>query len=221
VIYAHGAGGDRAQLVVPATWMAARGAVALTISAREARGPRPAAPRGPRALERARALFVQNVVDLRRAVDVLRSLPSVDPQRIAFVGWSAGARLGAVVAGVDHRVRAFDLMSGGATPTAEYLRAAPPALRARARAVLDELDPLRWVRRAAPSALFFQDGRRDEVVPHAALVTLARAGSEPKRLRWYDAGHALNARAYRDQLAWLSSRLGLGGPVVRGVPTGP
>ena len=77
------------------------------------------------------------------------------------------------------------------------------------------------MRHAAPSALFLQDGRRDEVVPHAALTTLARAASEPKRLRWYDAGHALDARAYRDQLTWLSSRLGLGGPVVGGVPTGP
>jgi dienelactone hydrolase len=221
VVYAHGSGGDRTQLLVPATWMAARGAVALTISAREARGPRPAVRRGEPALEQVRSIFVQNVVDVRRAVDVLRSLPDVDPHRIAFVGWSAGARLGAVVAGVDHRIRAFDLVSGGATPIAEYVRLAPQGLRARIREVLTELDPLRWVRRAAPSALFFQDGRHDEVVSHGALVRLARAGSEPKRVRWYDAGHAPSARAYRDQLAWLSGRLGLGGAVVRGVPSGP
>jgi dienelactone hydrolase len=221
VIYAHGSGGDRTQLLVPATWMAARGAVALTLSAREARGPRPAAPPGKAALEQVRSVFVQNVVDVRRAVDVLRSLPEVDPRRIAFVGWSAGARLGAVVAGVDHRIRAFDLLSGGATPVAEYVRLAPPRLRVPLRRVLNELDPLRWVRRAAPSALFFQDGLRDEVVSRRALAALARAGSEPKRVRWYRAGHAPGARVYRDQLAWLSSRLGLGRPVVRGVPSGP
>src|SRR4029079_12747654 len=32
VVYLHGTGGDRTELLVPATWMAARGVVALTIT---------------------------------------------------------------------------------------------------------------------------------------------------------------------------------------------
>jgi dienelactone hydrolase len=220
VIYMHGSGGTRLDFVVPGTWMAARGAVALTIASPAARS-REAAVAATRSLERQRDLTVQNVVDLRRAVDLLRSLPEVDPNRIAYVGYSAGARTGAILAGVEHRIKAYDLLSGGASPPAEYARAAPQRLRARITRVLGSVDPLRYVRRAAPGMLFFQDGRRDRVVPRKALVALARAGSRPKQVRWYDTGHGLDAQAYRDQLRWLSRRLGLDGPVVPGAVTGP
>jgi dienelactone hydrolase len=220
VIYMHGSGGTRIDFVVPGTWMAARGAVALTIASPAARS-REAAAAGTQSLERQRDLTVQNIVDLRRAVDLLRSLPEVDPNRIAYVGYSAGARTGAILAGVEHRIKAYDLLSGGASPPAEYARAAPRRLRARITRVLGSVDPLRYVRRAAPSTLFFQDGRRDRVVPRRALVALAGAGSTPKQVRWYDAGHGLDERAYRDQLRWLSRRLDLDGPIVPGAVTGP
>jgi dienelactone hydrolase len=109
VIYMHGSGGTRLDFVVPGTWMAARGAVALTISSAESRGAQQ--PSGSD-LARQRDLTVQNVVDLRRAVDVLRSRPQVDPSRIAYVGYSAGARTGAILAGLEHRIKAYDLLSG-------------------------------------------------------------------------------------------------------------
>ncbi len=221
VIFMHGSGGSRDQFLLPAVWMAARGAVGLTISSPFDRAPRPAIPRGLRGVERQRDLTAQNVVELRRAVDLLSSLPYVDGSRIAYVGWSAGARTGALLAGVEHRIRAYDLISGGATPISRYAAAAPRRLRKAVAAALGAVDPLRFVRRATPSELFFQDGRTDGVVPRAALVALARAASRPKRIRWYDAGHAPSPRAYRDLLAWVSARLSLGGVVVRGVERGP
>ena len=220
VIYMHGSGGTRLDFVVPGTWMAARGAVALTITSSASRPPSPALRR-ERGLERERDETVQNVVDLRRAVDVLRSLPQVDPNRIAYVGYSAGARTGAILAGVEQRIKAYDLLSGGASPPIEYARAAPRRLRAMIVRVLRSVDPLRYVSRAAPAALFFQDGRLDRIVPRNALLALARAGSRPKQLRWYPSGHGLDKQAYRDQLRWLSRELGLGGPVVPGAIAGP
>ena len=209
VIWMHGTGGDRRDLLVPAAWLSARGAVGLAIDAPEARKPAPKMPRGPAAFEKTRDLTVQNVVDLRRAVDVLLARPDVDPARIAFAGYSSGARIGAILAGVDHRIRWFDLLSGGATPISAYVRAAPAKFRARLRRDLEVVDPLRYVRRAAPSRLLFQNGRRDRVVPHAALVALARAASSPKEIRWYPADHGLNGQALRDQRAWLTRALGL------------
>jgi fermentation-respiration switch protein FrsA (DUF1100 family) len=89
------------------------------------------------------------------------------------------------------------------------------------RTTLASIDPLRYVARSSPSALLLQDGRRDSVVPRKALVDLARAAGKPKSVRWYTAGHAPNAREYREAIAWLSSRLGLHGVVVKGVTTGP
>lgn len=221
VIFMHGSGGSRDQFLLPAVWMAARGAVGLTITSPFDRQPRPAIPRGVAGLERQRKVTAKNVVELRRAVDVLRSLPYVDGSRIAYVGWSAGARTGALLAGVDHRIRFFDLISGGATPVSGYAAAAPPRLRKAVTAALAPVDPLRLVRHAAPSALFFQDGRTDEVVPRAALLALFRTASRPKLIRWYDSGHAPSPKAYHDLLGWVSARLGLHGVIVRRVETGP
>lgn len=219
VVYAHGSGEDRLAFVGVAAWIVARGAVAITVD-------QPADPGGPQpdaltALRRQRDRTARAVVDFRRAVDVLRSLPQVDGERIGFVGFSAGARLGAILAGVERRIDAFVLMSGGARPVGEYLRPVAAAQRAQAGELLSAVDPLRYVARAAPAALLFQNGRRDELVPQNALEELARAGSEPKEVRTYDAGHGLSVRAYRDQLDWLEQRLRIDGPRVPGALTGP
>jgi dienelactone hydrolase len=221
VIYLHGSGGNRLQFLVEATWMAARGAVAMTIDSPYARTPAPVIPRGLPGLSRQRDLEAQTVVDLRRAVDLLQRRPDVDPHRIAFVGWSAGAKSGALLAGADHRIRAFDLMSGGSLPPSTYAAAAPAALRPELLRVLGSTDPLAAIAHAAPSALLLQDGLHDQVVPRAALDDLARAASEPKEVRWYDQGHAPGSAAFHDQLRWLAARLGLGGPVVRRAHAGP
>jgi hypothetical protein len=62
---------------------------------------------------------------------------------------------------------------------------------------------------ASPSALLFQDGRRDEIVPQPALKLLAKTGSEPKDIRWYDTGHAPGSQAWTDSRGWLVEHLGL------------
>jgi len=220
-IYVHGSGGDRTELLVQATWLAARGAVALVLTAPSARAPATGATSALGALRKQRTLTADDVVAVRRGVDVLRSLPEVDGDRIGYVGWSQGARTGAIAAGVEPRLRANVLMSGGATPVSSYAARAPVALRRSVRTVLGQIDPLRYVARARPGSLLLQDGRQDEVVPKAALLALAHAAPPRTELRWYPAGHALSAAAYRDQLAWLAARLKLAGPPVAGAKTGP
>ena len=133
----------------------------------------------------------------------------MDGDQIGYVGWSAGARIGAIAAGVDHRIRAFDLIAGGAIPVQDYVRLAPPNMRASIGSLLGRTDPLRYVGHAAPSALLFQDGRRDEIVPQAALTALARVGSDPKELRWYETGHEPGAKAWTDSRRWLADQLDL------------
>src|SRR5262249_2003602 len=130
VVYLHGSGGDRTELLVPATWMAARGVVALTLTM-----PEDAATTGSptEQLAAQRQGGVGSGVAARRAVDALQALPQVDGDRIGLVGWSSGARLGAILAGVEPRVRAFDLLSGGSPPVEEYASQAPANLRSAVR----------------------------------------------------------------------------------------
>ncbi len=220
VIYMHGSGGSRADFVPQATWMAARGAVTLTIDDPLARNPRFRFATGLAGLDQLHNVYVQEIVDLRRAVDLLQSLPYVDGKRIAYVGLSAGARMGAVFAGNEPRVRAFDLMSGGGSPASAYVNVAPKSARKRVAKAFEGLDNLAEIRHAHAHFLF-QDGTKDSVVPRAELLALARAAPEPKEVRWYKAGHTLNDLTIHDQLRWLAHELGLGGPVVPGAVTGP
>ncbi len=219
VVYLHGSPGDRTQLLVPATWLSARGVVALTITM-----PQDVDPSGASPEERAQAqreAVVETVVAARRGVDLLETLPRVDSDRIALVGWSGGARIGAILAGVEPRIGSFGLLSAGSTPVAEYAEQAPEELRPVIRDELGAVDPLRWIALAPPESILLQDGRSDEIVPTAALQALAEAAGPAATWRWYDQGHAPSDRAFADQLDWLTERLDLDGSVVVGAAGGP
>jgi dienelactone hydrolase len=220
-VYLHGSGGDRRQLLVPAVWLAGRGAVTLAITAPSVQAPVQPGLEPAAELRRQRDLAVADVLAVRRGFDLLGARRDVDGSRLGFVGWSAGARTGALLAGVERRVRAFVLMSGGATPVSEYAANAPANLRNDVRRLLGEVDPLRTIGHARAGTLLLQDGRRDTIVPRDALDALVRAAPDGTDVRWYPAGHDLDKAAYRDQLAWLTRRLEIDGPPVRGAVTGP
>ena len=218
VVFVHGSGGDRTELLPQAGLLAARGVVTLTITAPSATAQSSATTPG-QLLGEMRAVSIADVVAVRRAVDVLRSLPFVDPSRIGYLGWSAGARTGALVAAAEPRLRALVLLSAGAAPISAYAAAAPPSLRSRVRRELGSVDPLRYVARARPGSLLLEDGRKDTVVPRAALLNIAHAAPKGTPLRWYDAPHGLNRAAYRDAFAWLVRKLPIEGPPVPGAAT--
>jgi dienelactone hydrolase len=206
VVFVHGSGGDRSELLGLAAELARRGVVTLTISA-----PSQSVTSTPTTLDglldQARSLTVADVVAVRRAVDVLQGLPQVDANRIGYVGWSLGARLGAVVAAAEPRVKALVLVSAGAEPLSAFVAQAPAGARQRVRTVLGSVDPLRYIAWAKSGSLLLEDGRRDEVVPQNALLNVVHAAPKGTAVRWYDAPHALNKRAYRDAFDWLEKKL--------------
>ena len=121
VVYAHGSGSTRDSMIGPALWLAARGAVTLAITAPSTGAEPPAATGGLDRLRWQRALEIRDVIAMRRAVDLLTERPDVDPDRIGFVGWSAGARAGAILAGVEPRFHSLVLVSGGSAPVSEFV----------------------------------------------------------------------------------------------------
>jgi hypothetical protein len=206
VVFVHGSGGDRNELLGQAAELAARNVLALTITApSHSVVSSPSTLRG--LLAQARSLTVNDVVAVRRALDVLQTLPAADSKRIGYVGWSAGARLGAIVAAAEPRIKALVLVSAGADPLSQFVSHAPPGTKGRVRTVLGSVDPLRYIARARSGSLLLEDGRRDEVVPRAALLNVVHAAPSGTAVKWYDAPHALTAQAYRDAFAWLATKL--------------
>ena len=84
------------------------------------------------------------------------------------------------------------------------------------------MDPLRWVARARPGTVLLQDGRKDEIVPRAALQAVVKAAGPAAEVRWYAGqGHSPGRQAWLDQLRWTAAKLGVRGPVVKGALSGP
>ena len=106
-----------------------------------------------------RKAAVATVVAARRAVDVLQSLPQVDDDRIALVGWSSGARVGAIVAGRRPPGRRPSISSRQARrPSRSTPRRLPRSSGPRSSSELGAVDPLRWVELARPGTILLQDG---------------------------------------------------------------
>lgn len=153
---------------------------------------------------RDRTVLISRVIGLRRAIDLLTAQPGVDRARLAFVGHSDGAELGGILAGVDRRLSAYVLMSGGGL----WDRSSNTAYNRAVSAV----DADNYIGYAAPAALLFQNGLRDQFVPRADGLRYQRLGSRPKAAAWYAADHMLDARALADRQQWLARRLHLSPP---------
>jgi dienelactone hydrolase len=220
VVIVHGSGGDRRELLDEAAWLAARNVVTLTITEPSTSSPPAPTAAGPVAiLRQLRDTQVRDVVAVRRAVDVLRSVPDVDARRIGYLGWSAGAKTGTFVAASEFRVKALVLLSAGAEPLSAFVANAPPSLRRAVRQDLGSVDPIRYIARARPGSILLEDGTKDEIVPHAALLNVIRAAPKGTTVRWYDAPHALDRGAYHDAFNWLTRELPIDGPKVTGAAT--
>jgi len=169
VLFLHGSGGDRESFLVPAIQLALRGAVTMTITE-------------PDDAQTYRPL----IVNARRALDVLSTLPSVDRSRMGVVGYSLGGQLAAILAGDEPRLKAVGIIAGRGNSVTVY-----------------------WVRRTH-AHLFFEAGLFDQVVPHAQLEALIHAAPDHPRVRWFATDHGMNQRAMDEQLAWQESQLRIG-----------
>ncbi len=219
VLLLHGMRGSAQNMLPEAERLARLGAIALSISAPFARSHRIGVQRGLNFDERDRDEQIQLIIDLRRGVDLLLSRPDVAKDRLGYVGISYGGAHGGLLAGVETRIKAYALVVGNGGMVSHftgsndrnggYLKSLPPERVKRWLAAMKPIEPIRWVGRAAPAHLLFQNGRSDTMVPPADGRAYQQAGSEPKKLLWYDADHGLNREAVRDRHTWLAEQIGI------------
>lgn len=153
---------------------------------------------------------VQQVKDLRRALDVLLSLPDVDPARVAFVGHDFGAMYGTLAVVGDPRIRFFVFIAGTEAFSDWFLFGRPKLDGAARQAFVDELaplDPVRYLPKLKTRTLL-QFANDDFYVPKERMDRMIAATAEPKESRVYSAKHDMNAEATRDRIAWLKKHLG-------------
>lgn len=162
----------------------------------------------------------QHVIDLRRGLDWLLARPDVDASRVAYVGHSFDAHVGAILAATEKRIHSFVLMAGSFADQENTFQAKDPTVLAIRKRVGDaEMrryfreyawdDPVHNLAYSSPSSVFLQFGARDH--PRAQDLLAFRRFGEPKRIEFYDAGHALNAAATKDRVLWLAERMKLAG----------
>jgi dienelactone hydrolase len=154
---------------------------------------------------------MEEVINIRRAMDLLLSQPNVDPKRFAYVGHDFGGMYGVLAGSLDQRPTHYVVMASTPRFSDWYLYL--PRLEGEAREVfirrMSEIDPIVHVPNLSPAEVFFQFARDDFHVPKERAEEFSSAASDPKEMKWYEAGHGLNEEATKDRKAWLKQKLGL------------
>lgn len=166
-------------------------------------------------LKRTQADDIQNsieeVVNTRRAMDLLLSQPQIDADRFALVGHDFGGMYGVLAGSLDLRPTHYVVMAATPRFTDWYLYG--PRMEGEARDAFirqfSELDPITHIPNLSPAPVFFQVGIDDPHVPKERAEEFFQSAIEPKEMKWYGAGHELNEEATSDRKIWLKEKLGL------------
>ena len=213
IVLMHGMPGTASSMAGLGQQLAEHGAVAIAIDAPFAR--RTGQP--VRFSTADRAEQIQLIKDLQRAVDVLRSRPNVDDDRIAYLGISYGGAMGALFVGIERRIKAAALVVGDGGLVSHFtgpedlsfMASLSCATRLNWFKDMGPIEPIRFIAHASPTRLLLQSGTSDNLVPMADAEDLHKAAPDPKTIRWYEAGHGLNQQAAFDRMDWLHEEIGL------------
>jgi len=175
------------------------------------------------------AVEVQQDVNLRRGADLLLARKDVDPKRMAYVGHSCDATAGGFLSGIDKRFKAFVVMAGDLSVEVdkstkgfqEYRQKVGPEKLDAFMTKFAWMDAGKYVSHAAPAAVFLQYATDEPYLNVEAAKRYFEIVSEPKKLKVYEAPHALNAEATRDRIAFLAEQLGFKVPDVAAIATIP
>jgi dienelactone hydrolase len=210
IIWMHSSG--PIQFLGDAVLMARAGAVSLLVGQAED------TPGGT--AEKARDQQIIDIIGLRRAADVLQAREDVDPSRLAFVGHSYGAMMGAVAVSIDDRFRAAVFEVGllgmsihiGTSPgewATGVRKQLGPALP-HFLEVISVVDTKNYIGHAPGIPKLFQSAWYDPGVPHKDAEDFFQAATGPKEFKWYDSGHDVDdLSSFTDRARFLGRTLRL------------
>lgn len=168
--------------------------------------------RGGRSLDTDYDDSVRQVINLRRAIDVLLAQSGADVERLAVVGHDFGGMYASPLAAADRRARAYVIIAAASDFNRWMLFGVPgtrPGLE-EYKAQMEPLAPIHFVADAAPASILFQMGTEDFYTPEADYQAFYEAASEPKELKTYDTEHAMDLPEIQaDRVAFLLRVLGL------------
>jgi len=138
---------------------------------------------------------IQLVKDLRRSIDYIETRPDIDSKKLAYLGYSWGARIAPMNLALEDRLGTGVLVVGG--------------LRAKER---PEVQPFNYVARVRMPILML-NGRYDMTFPYEAsakpLFDLLGTPPEHKRQVLYETDHFVpRNELIKETLAWLDRYLG-------------
>jgi dienelactone hydrolase len=168
---------------------------------------------------------VQQDVNLRRGADLLVARKDVDPKRLAYIGHSCDAAAGGFLSGIDKRFKAFVIMAGVLSDEVNmttkefqnYRQKVGPEKFDAFTARYAWMDAGKYVSRAAPAAVFLQYASQEPFLNGDLAKKYFEIVSEPKKLKIYEAPHALNSEATRDRIAFLAEQLSFHAPDAKAV----
>ncbi len=139
--------------------------------------------------------LVQLVQDFKKCIDYLETRPEIDAEKLAYLGFSWGGRLGPVIAAIESRVKTIILQVGGIQGVGR-----------------PEANPVNYMRRVKVPVLML-NGRYDlnfnletQVKP---LFDLLGTPPEQKELKIYESGHFIpQNELIKEVLSWLDKYLG-------------
>jgi hypothetical protein len=166
------------------------------------------------------AVEVQQDVNLRRGADLLLARKEVDLKRMAYVGHSCDATAGGFLSGIDKRFKAFVIMAGDLSDEVdkttkefqEYRQKIGPEKLDAFMSKFAWMDAGKYVPHAAPAAMFLQYATDEPFLSGETAKCYFEIVSEPKKLKIYEAPHALSAEATRDRIAFLAEQLSFKAP---------
>jgi dienelactone hydrolase len=172
---------------------------------------------------------VQQDVNLRRGADLLLARKDVDSKRLAYVGHSCDASAGAFLSGLDKRFKAFVIMAGDISfevdkktkAFQEYRQKVGPEKFDAFVERYSWQDEGKYISHAWPATVFLQYGTDEPFLNTEVAKQYFEIVSEPKKLKIYDAPHALNAEATRDRIAFLADQLSFKPPDAKAIATIP